>query len=196
MLVFLVILGVIAVSVAAGLVVYLRRAPDPGFPAGQTALDFVMKDIKGREVDLRQYHGKVILIVNVASKCGFTPQYEQLNALYKKYRDRGFVVLGFPANNFLFQEPGTNEAIEGFCRLNFGVEFDMFSKISVRGSDIAPLYAFLTLPKYNPGFDGSIQWNFTKFVLDRQGKVIGRFGPSTRPDAAEIVAAIERALQE
>ncbi|MDX9975343.1 MAG: glutathione peroxidase [FCB group bacterium] len=193
---YLLIAAVIVLAcVALGVYLFFfRTGPTPDFPPGQTALDFTMKSIDGRDVDLRQYRGKPVLIVNVASKCGFTPQYEQLDALDKKYRDRGLVILGFPANNFMGQEPGTNAEIQDFCRLNYGVEFDLFSKVSVKGGDIAPLYAYLTSPKYNPEFGGAIKWNFTKFLLDREGKVVARFGPNTRPDAPEVVAAVEAAL--
>lgn len=190
-----VIAGIVAVALAgAAVAYYFRRSPDPGFPPGQTALDFTMKRLDGSDADLRDYRGQVVMIVNVASKCGLTPQYEQLNDIFKEYRDRGFMVLGFPANNFMRQEPGTNAEIQEFCRLNYGVEFDMFSKISVRGSDISPLYAFLTSPKYTPRFAGAVKWNFTKFLLDRDGHVVGRFGPTTKPDAPEVRQAIEAAL--
>jgi glutathione peroxidase len=187
--------GVIVCALLVLFAASCRHAPDPGFGPGKTALDFSMKRIDGQEVDLRQYLGKVVLMVNVASKCGFTPQYEQLNAVYKKYRDQGFVVLGFPANNFLRQEPGSNADIQTFCKRNYGVEFDIFSKISVKGKDMAPLYVFLTSPKYDPAFYGSIKWNFTKFLLNREGKVIARFGPATKPDAPEVLRAIEQALR-
>jgi glutathione peroxidase len=189
--------AVLVAAVGAGVLAYVvfgGRGPDMTFPPGQTALDFTVKDIAGREVDLRRYKGQSVLMVNVASKCGFTPQYEQLNEVYKKYRERGFTVLGFPANDFMGQEPGTNAEIQSFCRLNYGVEFDLFSKVSVRGKDMAPLYVFLTSRKHNPEFGGAIKWNFTKFLLDREGKVVARFGPSTRPDAPEVIEAIERTI--
>jgi glutathione peroxidase len=186
--------GVLACVVLIVGIAFWRRAPELNFPPGQTALDFTVKDISGHDVDLRRYRGKVVLVVNVASKCGFTPQYEQLNEIYKKYRDRGFVVLGFPSNDFLRQEPGTDQQIQEFCRVNFGVEFDLFSKIPVTGRDKAPLYAFLTSKKYDPRFAGSIKWNFTKFLLDREGRVVARFSPATRPDRPEVVRAIEAAL--
>ena len=150
-------------------------------------------DIQGNEVDLAKYKGQVALIVNVASKCGLTPQYEQLNAVYEKYKDRGLAMLGFPANNFMGQEPGTNEQIQQFCKVNYGVTFDIFSKISVKGKDMAPLYQFLTSKEKNGEFGGNISWNFDKFLVGRDGKVIARFNPRTKPDAAEVITAIEKA---
>ena len=157
---------------------------------------FTVKDIQGNEVDLAKYKGQVALIVNVASKCGLTPQYEQLNAVYEKYKDRGLAMLGFPANNFMGQEPGTNEQIQQFCKVNYGVTFDIFSKISVKGKDMAPLYQFLTSKEKNGEFGGNISWNFDKFLVGRDGKVIARFNPRTKPDAAEVITAIEKALAE
>ncbi|MDZ7335717.1 MAG: glutathione peroxidase [candidate division KSB1 bacterium] len=156
--------------------------------------DFVVKDIDGNEVKLEQFKGKVMLIVNVASKCGFTPQYEGLQKLYMQYKDKGLVVLGFPANNFLNQEPGSNEEIKQFCSLNYNVTFPMFSKISVKGKDIAPLYQFLTSKETNPEFAGDISWNFNKFLVDRWGKIVARFGSRSRPESDELVQAIESAL--
>ncbi|MDZ7401632.1 MAG: glutathione peroxidase [candidate division KSB1 bacterium] len=156
--------------------------------------DFVVKDIDGNEVKLEQFKGKVMLIVNVASKCGFTPQYEGLQKLYMQYKDKGLVVLGFPANNFLNQEPGSNEEIKQFCSLNYNVTFPMFSKISVKGKDIAPLYQFLTSKETNPEFAGDISWNFNKFLVDRSGKIVARFGSRSRPESDELVQAIESAL--
>ena len=155
---------------------------------------FKVKDIDGNMVDLSRYKGKVAMIVNVASRCGLTPQYEALNAIYKKYADQGFVVLGVPANNFMGQEPGTNEEIKSFCQTQYNVAFDMFSKISVKGDDIAPLYAYLTSKETNPGFSGSIKWNFSKFLVDREGRVVARFAPTTKPDSKKVIAAIESAL--
>jgi glutathione peroxidase len=155
---------------------------------------YTMKDIDGREVDLGRYQGKVLLLVNVASKCGLTPQYTQLVEIHQKYRDRGFEVLGFPANNFMGQEPGTNEEIKTFCSTRYGVEFPIFSKISVKGDDIDPLYAELTSSEANGGFGGEIKWNFTKFLVGKDGKVIARFEPQVKPDAPEVVSAIEAAI--
>lgn len=164
--------------------------------APDSVLDFTMKDIKGEEVDLADYEGQVLLIVNVASKCGLTPQYNQLVELDEKYREQGLRVLGFPANNFMGQEPGTNEEILTFCKENYDVAFDMFSKISVKGDDTHPLYVFLTEEETNPDFAGEIAWNFTKFLVNREGEVIARFEPRTKPDEEEVIAAIEAALAE
>ncbi len=157
--------------------------------------DFTMNSIDGQPVALAQFKGKVALIVNVASRCGFTPQYAGLEALYRKYKDRGFVVLGFPANNFMGQEPGTNEEIKEFCSRKYNVTFPMFAKISVKGSDQAPLYQFLTDKKLHPNTGGDIRWNFTKFLVDRNGKVIARFGSTVSPESNEMVRAIEAALR-
>jgi len=156
--------------------------------------DFTVNDINGKEVHLREFSGKVVMIVNVASKCGFTYQYEGLQKLYEKYKESGFVILGFPANNFLRQEPGTNDEIQQFCKLNYGVSFPMFEKISVAGRDIHPLYAYLTSKKQNPEFSGKITWNFNKFLVDKEGEVVGRFPSKTEPLDPEIVTAVENAL--
>jgi len=143
--------------------------------------DFEVKQLNGELTSLRKYEGKVILIVNTASKCGLTPQYEQLQTLYERYRDEGLVVLGFPCNQFMNQEPGDDLEIEGFCRLNFGVTFPVFSKINVNGQNAHPLFKYLT--EQVPGVMGSksIKWNFTKFLIDRQGKIVKRFSPQTKP---------------
>ena len=163
---------------------------------GGMVLRHKMKDIDGEDIDLAKYKGQVVLIVNVASKCGFTPQYEGLEALYDKYKDQGFVVLGFPANDFLRQEPGTNEEIKTFCTTKFDVSFPMFAKISVRGKDMAPLYKDLTSKEYNGGFGGGIKWNFTKFLVGRDGVVRARYGSRTKPQDEDVVADIEAALEE
>lgn len=160
------------------------------------ALEFKMNDINGKAQDLRQYQGNVILMVNVASKCGLTPQYEGLEEVYKKLKDRGFVILGFPANNFLRQEPGTDDDIKAFCKKNYGVTFPMFSKVSVKGKDKCDLYAYLTNKKADHKFGGSIEWNFAKFVIDRDGKIAHRFSPRTAPDDKEFLAAIEKELEK
>ena len=153
-----------------------------------------VKDIAGGERLLSEFAGKVLLIVNVASKCGFTPQYEGLQALYTRYRDRGFEILGFPANDFLRQEPGTEAEIGSFCRLTYGVTFPMFSKISVKGKEMQPLYGFLTAKETNPRFSGKITWNFNKFLVGRAGEVIGRFDSKEDPAGGQIARAIEEAL--
>ena len=169
--------------------------PSPTEPPKERSMyEFTMKDIDGNDVKLDAYKGKVALIVNVASKCGLTPQYEGLEALYEKYKDKGFVVLGFPANNFMGQEPGTEKEIKEFCKLNYDVSFPMFSKISVKGTDQHPFYTFLTNKKSNPGFDGDITWNSEKFLADKNGKIVARFSPKTTPEDPEIARAIESAL--
>lgn len=161
---------------------------------GVYALSHSMKNIDGVSVDLSKYQGKVLLLVNVASKCGFTPQYADLMELYKKYSDQGFMILGFPANNFRQQEPGTDAEIKEFCTLTYGVKFDMFSKISVKGNDISPLYADLTSTEKNGEFGGEIKWNFTKFLVDRKGHVVARFEPAVKPTDEQVIKAIETEL--
>lgn len=161
-----------------------------------SVLDFTMTDIDGKEVPLSRYRGKVLLVVNVASKCGMTPQYEPLEALNKKYGEKGLAVLGFPANDFGKQEPGTNEEIKTFCKSKYGVGFDMFAKICVKGEQCHEMYKFLTSKDKQGELGGEIQWNFTKFLVDRRGKVIQRFGPRVSPDADEVTRAIEAALAE
>ena len=156
--------------------------------------DFTVKDIDGKDVNLKDFSGKTVLIVNVASKCGYTYQYEGLEKLYEKYKDKGFVILGFPTNNFLGQEPGTNEQIKEFCSLNYGVTFPMFSKISVKGKDKEPLYDYLIDKKTDPEFGGAITWNFNKFLIGKNGDIINRFDTKTNPDDPAIISAIESAL--
>ena len=156
--------------------------------------DFTMKSIDGEQVSLKSYHGKVVLLVNVASKCGFTPQYAGLEAVYEKYKDRGLVIVGVPANNFMQQEPGTNEEIKKFCSNKCNVTFPMMSKVSVLGDDETPLYQFLTSKSANPQIGGDIKWNFTKFLFDRNGKPVARFEPAVKPDSPEVTAAIEATL--
>jgi len=157
--------------------------------------DFTMKDIDGKDVSLASFKGKVVMIVNVASKCGFTRQYKGLQEIYTRYKDQGFVILGFPANNFLQQEPGTNSEIKEFCTLNYGVTFPMFSKISVIGDNIHPLYQFLTSKESNPEFSGKITWNFNKFLFNRNGKVVNRFSSRVKPGDDKVLEGIEIALK-
>jgi len=156
--------------------------------------DFTMKSIDGQQVSLSSYRGKVVLLVNVASKCGFTPQYSALEAVYEKYKDRGLVIVGIPANNFAQQEPGTDAEIKQFCTNKYNVSFPMMSKVSVLGDDKTPLYVFLTDKSTDPQFSGDIKWNFTKFLFDRSGRAVARFEPATKPDSPEVIAAIESAL--
>ena len=158
-------------------------------------LDFTLNSIDGKPAPLSQYQGKVVLIVNVASKCGYTPQYTGLEKVYEKYKDKGFVILGFPANNFMGQEPGTNEEIKTFCSSKYNVTFPMYSKISVKGEDTHPLYKFLTDKQANPTTGGDINWNFTKFLVGKDGKVIARFEPAVTPESSQVTDAIEKALK-
>ena len=159
--------------------------------AEQSVYDFTMKTIDGKEQPLSAYKGYTLLIVNVASKCGFTPQYKGLEALYEKYKARGFVILGFPANNFMGQEPGTDAQIKEFCSLNYGVTFPMFSKISVKGADIHPLYKYLT-ESSEPA--GPVSWNFNKFLIAPDGRIVGRWGSRTAPEDKEMNGKVEEAL--
>ena len=160
-------------------------------PKVADVLNFTMNSLDGKPVSLAKYQGNVVLMVNVASECGYTPQYEGLQALHKKYATRGLRVLGFPSNDFGGQEPGSNAEIQDFCKKNYGVEFDMFSKIKVLGSDKAPLYRTLTA---TPKFSGDVSWNFEKFLIGRDGQVIGRYKSGVEPLSAELTKAIEAAL--
>jgi glutathione peroxidase len=159
-----------------------------------SVLDFTMKDIAGADVPLKTFEGRVLLIVNVASKCGLTPQYKGLQALYERYKEKGFEILAFPANDFLRQEPGSDKEIQEFCTTNYAVTFRLFSKIAVKGKDIHPLYEYLTRPDTNPKFFGKIGWNFAKFLIDRKGNVVARFEPKTDPLSPKIAEAVEAAL--
>lgn len=152
----------------------------------KTFYDLSAISLKGKEIQMSDYKGKVVLVVNTASKCGFTPQFEGLEALYEKYRDRGLVILGFPCNQFANQEPGDEASIEGGCMLNYGVLFQMFSKIDVNGENEHPIYTWLKSQKNGRGtFGSAIKWNFTKFLLDREGNVTGRYGSVTTPEKLE-----------
>ena len=155
-----------------------------------------VKSINGKECDLSEYQDKVMLIVNTASKCGFTGQYKELEELYGRYRDKGLVVLGFPCNQFASQEPGDDASIKKFCELNYNVSFPMFSKISVKGKEQHPLYKWLTSKESNPKFGGAISWNFNKFLIGRDGSVIGRFGSRETPQSETIKTAVEAALNQ
>lgn len=171
-----------------------QSAPKKTKPVVPPVLNFTMKDIDGKRVHLAKYSGKVIMIVNTASLCGNTPQYAGLQKLYDKYKDKGFVVLGFPSNDFNQQEPGTNKEIKAFCALNYSVKFPMFSKIVVKGKGQAPLYQYLTSPKTNPKFSGEIEWNFAKFLISRKGEIVARYPASEDPTKPEIVQNIEQEL--
>lgn len=183
----------LSLGLAAGL---LNAAVCTG---GETAMtniyDFTVQDIDGKSVSLSAFKGQVILIVNVASKCGFTGQYEGLQKLYTTYTNRGFAVLGFPSNDFLGQEPGTEAEIKTFCTLTYGVSFPMFAKISVKGKTIHPLYEYLTSKDLNPKFGGAISWNFNKFLIGRDGTIVARFGSRTKPDDKELIEAVEKAIK-
>src|SRR5579863_2408915 len=162
--------------------------------AASNIYDFTLDALNGTPTPLANFKGKVMLVVNVASQCGYTYQYEGLQQLYVKYKDQGLVVAGFPANNFGGQEPGSDAEIGAFCKSKFGVTFPMFSKISVAGADKAPLYRFLTDKTANPKTGGEIPWNFTKYLVDRSGKVLARFDAPVEPESKELTSAIEKAL--
>jgi glutathione peroxidase len=158
------------------------------------ALNFTMKSLEGKVVDLKEYQGKVLLVVNVASRCGATPQYEAMQDLHKTFQEDGLVVLGFPCNQFGAQEPGSAEQIREFCSTNYGVSFPMFAKIDVNGENAAPLYQYLTSVETKPKKSGKIGWNFEKFLINRQGEVVARFGTRTQPDDPQVVEAIRAEL--
>jgi glutathione peroxidase len=163
--------------------------------AGEKSIyDFTMNSIDNKPTPLSSFKGKVVLLVNVASRCGFTPQYAALESTYEKYKNRNFVIIGIPANNFGGQEPGTNEEIKTFCSTKYNVTFPMMAKVSVKGDDITPLYQYLTDKTANPSTGGDIQWNFTKFLVGADGKIVARFEPKVTPDSPEVTGAIEKAL--
>jgi glutathione peroxidase len=162
--------------------------------AASNIYDFTLPLLDGKAAPLLSYKGKVVLVVNVASRCGFTPQYTALEATYEKYKDQGFVIIGFPANNFGGQEPGTNEEIQKFCTGKYNVTFPVYGKVSVKGDDQTPLYSYLT-KEANPALAGDIKWNFTKFLVDRNGKVVQRFESPVTPDSPEVISAIEKLLK-
>lgn len=194
-LVVILLLAAAALSAAAYKYGFIFN-PTPTAAPGETSIyQFTMKDIDGKDVNMETYKGSVVMIVNVASKCGYTPQYEGLEAIYKKYKQQGFVVLGFPANNFMGQEPGTEAEIKDFCSTTYGVTFPMFSKISVTGSDQHPLYTFLTSKESDPEFGGDISWNFNKFLIGRTGKIVGRFATKDKPESESVTTAIETQLK-
>ena len=157
--------------------------------------DYSLKAIDGAPTPLSSFKGKVVLLVNVASRCGYTPQYAGLEKLYEKYKDRGFVIVGIPANNFMSQEPGTNAEIKAFCKSKYDVTFPMMAKVSVLGADKDPLYRYLTSAEQNPKTGGEIKWNFTKFLVAQDGKVVARFEPAVTPEDPAVTSAIEGRLQ-
>jgi len=163
--------------------------------AGEKSIyDFTINSIDGESAPLSKFQGKVVLVVNVASRCGFTPQYSALEKVYEKYKGRGFVIVGFPANNFGGQEPGSNQEIKTFCSTKYNVTFPMMAKVSVKGDDKTPLYQFLTDKTANPSTGGEIQWNFTKFLIGPDGRPVARFEPNVTPDDPQVTAAIEKEL--
>jgi glutathione peroxidase len=170
------------------------HSADTGGSKVPAALNFTMNDIAGKPVGLDQYQGKVVMFVNVASKCGYTPQYKGLEKLYEKYGKDGLVVIGVPANEFGRQEPGTDAEIEQFCTANYNVTFPMMSKVAVKGPNICPLYKFLTGKDTDPNFAGEVGWNFEKFLIGRSGEVVGRFKSAVAPNAPELVSAVEAEL--
>ena len=170
-------------------------APKPQDAKVPSPLDFKMEGIDGKEVDLSKYKGKVVLLVNVASKCGYTKQYTGLQAIYEKYEKQGFVVIGVPANDFGSQEPGTNEEIVKFCSSKYNVTFPMLGKVSVKGAEQTPLYAYLTSKETNPKYAGEIGWNFEKFLINKKGEVVGKFKSGVAPDSEELTKAIVAELE-
>jgi len=184
---FLLLLAAAAISGAYMSPTAAKEKPAAG------VLGFTMKTIDGADLPLSKYRGKVLLIVNVASQCGFTPQYKDLEALYLKYKDEGFMILGFPANNFGAQEPGTDQEIKSFCSTTYGVTFDMFSKISVKGDDQHPLYKLITS---DSTYGGDVKWNFQKYLVDRNGRLAGKYLSRVTPLSDELTSAIEKALKQ
>jgi glutathione peroxidase len=168
-------------------------AEDKKVPA---VLNFKMKTLDGQDVELSKYQGKVLLIVNVASQCGYTPQYKGLEALHEKYAKEGLVVLGVPANEFGKQEPGTNDEIAKFCKSKYDVKFDMLAKVVVKGKDQVPLYKHLTSKDSNPKFGGDIKWNFTKFLIAKNGDIVARYEPAVDPESKDVTKAIEAELKK
>jgi glutathione peroxidase len=166
-------------------------APGPKEEIPESIYSFKVESLTGGTIDLSKYKGKKILIVNTASKCGFTPQYKELEALYEKYKGK-MVIIGFPANNFGAQEPGTNSEIATFCKQNYGVSFPMAAKISVKGNDMAPIYHWLTEKKYNKFSDNTVKWNFQKYLLDEKGNMVAVFLSNVKPDDKQIIDAIEK----
>lgn len=193
------VVSVILICVAAGIAFIFSTGLEETVDAStlkKSLFKYKMKDIDGKEVRLSKYKGNVLLVVNTASKCGYTPQYEGLEETYQKYKDKGFYVLGFPANNFGGQEPGTETEIKEFCTTKYKVTFPMFAKISVKGADQDPLYAYLTSKEKNPDFAGDITWNFNKFLIDRDGKIVARFSSKIKPESEEVSQAIEKYLAQ
>jgi glutathione peroxidase len=187
------VMGGMAVMMASNVSAQDEKASPAANAKPPLAVD--MKTLDGKDVNLaKKYEGKVVMLVNVASKCGFTKQYEQLEALHEKYGEQGLVIIGVPCNQFGGQEPGTAEQIQAFCQANYGVKFDMLAKVDVNGENACELYKFLTSKEKNPKFAGNIKWNFEKFLFDRQGQVIARYASRVVPDAREVTQVIEAEL--
>jgi glutathione peroxidase len=184
-----------AVAVLGLCYLQVRAADKKGDSKVPAVLAFKMKGIDGKDVDLSQYQGKVVLFVNVASQCGYTPQYKGLQALYEKYKDQGLVIVGVPANDFGSQEPGTDAEIAKFCESKYGVTFPMLAKVStIKGDKKVPLYKYLTSKDTDPKFSGEVQWNFTKFLIGRSGEIVNRFEPGVKPESDKLTKAVEAEL--
>jgi glutathione peroxidase len=190
----IVLLSVLFLAVTGMKNTEISNQTKPGNKLKDNINDIVVKDMNGKKINLSDYNGKVLLIVNVASKCGFTPQYEGLEKIYKKYQDKGFEILGFPCNDFGHQEPGTNEEIQKFCKSNYDVTFKLFDKIKVLGDEKCLLYKVLTDNDVTGKSD--IGWNFEKFLIDRKGNIIARFKSKVTPESKELTSAIEKELTE
>lgn len=189
------LLAVLASGAVAGAVAEAAFAEDkPGGRKVTGPLDFTLKGIDGQDVDLARYRGKVVLLVNVASECGYTPQYKGLQELHEKYGKEGLVVIGVPSNDFGKQEPGSNAEILKFCQTNYKVTFPLLAKVSVKGDEKVPLFQHLTSKETNAKFSGEVGWNFEKFLIGRNGEVVGRFKSGVAPDSAELIAAIKKEL--
>ena len=188
--------GLLAVAFLVMPAVTLADDKDKGDKKVSGALNFKMKAIDGKEVDLSKYQGKVVMFVNVASQCGNTPQYKQLQELHEKYAKDGLVIVGVPANEFGGQEPGSDAEIAKFCESKYNVKFDMLSKVVVKGDGMCPLYKYLTSKDTDPKFAGDVSWNFEKFVVGRNGEVIARFQPRVKPDSEQVVKVIEEELKK
>ena len=179
------------ILITMGLFSFLKaKSPEPSEPK-DGFYEFTVETISGEPFKLESLKGKKVMVVNTASKCGLTPQYEGLEELYQKYKDQNFVIIGFPANNFMKQEPGTNEEIAAFCKLNYGVTFPMMAKISVKGSDMHPLYKWLTEQELNGVLSTNVKWNFQKFLIDEEGHLVKSIAPKTKPLNEEITSWIE-----
>ncbi len=189
---FLVLPLLTALLFSCGKKVDNTKAIQNGKAVSLYSQNFKVTTLTGEPFDLQQLKGKKVMIVNTASKCGLTPQYEKLEALYEKYKDQNFIIIGFPANNFMSQEPGTNKEIASFCKENYGVTFLMMSKVSVKGDDICPLYQFLTQKSKNGVADSKVAWNFQKFLIDENGYIAYSMPPKMQPDAQEIIDWIEK----